>query len=134
MTKVRLVRLSLVVLFFLSQLAFASIDLKDKYTGMSFSPSGNSIALPKNSAYATEILVINNTPYTFKVEVPYTSVGDWLPSNRVYRITSNTVFPTTNVRLWHPDYGYINNYVSNYSIISFALQYNRVNVITVEYH
>ncbi len=125
---------SLIALFLFTQLSFANSGLKGKYTGALFQPSGKSIALKQNGAYATEILVINNTQDAITVEVPYTGVYDWLSGNRVYRIVSNILFPNTNVRIWHPDYGYMDSYVSNFSIISFSIQYGRPNIIVVEYH
>lgn len=123
-----------VVLASMSPFAFAHTNLQGKYLGAQFQQAGKSIGLKQSAAYATEILVINNTPDAITVEVPYTGVYDWLSGNRVYRITSNILFPTTNVRLWHPDFGYFDNYVSNHSIISFSIQYGHANVITVEYH
>jgi len=126
--------LSLVALLVFFQLSFANTDLKGMYVGAQFQPIGKSIALKKNGYYATEILIINNTPDSITIEVPNTGIYDWLYGNHVYRITSKVVFPTTNVKIWHPSYGYLNNYVSNYSIISFSIQYGRPNVITVEYH
>lgn len=134
MKNFRLTCFSLLVLFFLSPFVFASTNLAGKYTGMSLNSSAQSISLNKAGLYATEILVINNTPYSFVVDVPYSSVHDWVAGNRVYRIVSDYVFPTTNVRIGHPDFGYVNNYVSNFSIISFSLQGSRLSVITVEYH
>jgi len=123
-----------VILLLCSSLSFANLDLKGKYVGAHFDPAGKPIALTKNSLYATEILVINNTQDLITVEVPYTDIYDWVSSNSVYRLTSYIYFPNTNVRIWHSDYGYIDNYVSNYSIVSFSIQYSRAHVITVEYH
>ncbi len=134
MKKIMLTCLSLIALLCFTSLSFASVDLKGKYTGAQFKRTGNSIALTKNSMYGTEILVINNTPDPIEVEVPYTGISDWLNGNGVYRIVSNLVFPTTNVTIWHPNYGYLDSYVSNYSIISFSIQYGRANIITVEYY
>lgn len=135
MKKNLLACLSLITLLFLSQFSLANTELKGKYSGFQVQPTaGKAISLKKSGLYATEILVINNTPDAITIEVPYTGVYDWLNGNRVYRITSNILFPTTNVRIWHPDYGYIDSYVSNFSIVSFSIQYGRANVITVEYH
>ena len=121
-------------LFSVAPFSFATNNLENKYLGSQYQPAGKSISLKMDGAYATEILVLNNTLDAISVEVPYTGVSDWLSANRVYRITSATIFPKTNVRLWHPDFGYFDNFVSNHSIISFAIEYGRANVIAVEYH
>ena len=134
MKKVLLACLSVIAFLSFASLSFAGTNLNGKYLGSQYQPSGKTIALKKSGYYATEILVINNTPDAITVEVPYSGVYDWLSGNRVYRITSNILFPTTNVRIWHPDFGYLDNYVSNYAIISFSVQYGRANVISVEYN
>ena len=137
MKKQLLACFSVIALFFITQLSFAdtNTNLLGKYSGMQFgAATGKNISLPRHFGYATEILVINNTPDTVKVEVPYTNVSDWLEGNRVYRIISSILFPTTNVRIWHPSFGYMDNYVSHYSIVSFSIQYRVAHLITIEYH
>ena len=124
---------SLIALLFFSQFSFAEINPQGKYVGAFYQPTGKSIDLKQSSSNATEILVINNTPDAIKVEVPYTGVSEWLSGNRVYRITSIFRFPTTNVRIWHRSFGYMDSFVSNYSIISFSIQYGHAVIIPVEY-
>lgn len=128
MKKIALCLLSIWVLS-LSSVTFAVNPKKVEYKGFTY-PVGKKIE--KLGGYATDVIVINNTPETITISAPGV-YKDYVAGNSVYRLTSNSrVSP--EIILWHPAYGsFYDRFVEPHSVVSFSIQYSSSNVITVEY-
>lgn len=113
-----------------SSLTFAK-PAEIQYKGMAY--TNGQAQLGKMGIYPTDVIVINNTPFSIRVSAPGI-YKDYLPANGVYRITSySTIAP--EVILWNFDHGnFFDKFVQPHSIISYSEQYGSAVTISVEYY